>query len=82
MHIRFMNYERFIVCAFLLETKPELSKIEHIVHAVLPGTPQYTVEPRYKESDITKPSYNKVILLVPTLYISLFFYPDIMRNLI
>ena len=35
-----------------------------------------------KRSDITKPSYNKVILLVPTLYISLFFYPDIMRNLI
>ena len=35
-----------------------------------------------KRSDITKPSYNKVILLVPVLYISLFFYPDIMRNLI
>ena len=35
-----------------------------------------------KRSDITKPSYNKVILLVPSLYISLFFYPDIMRNLI
>ena len=35
-----------------------------------------------KRSDITKPSYNKVILLVPALYISLFFYPDIMRNLI
>ena len=34
-----------------------------------------------KRSDITKPSYNKVILLVPALYISLFFYPD-MRNLI
>ena len=30
-----------------------------------------------KRSDITKPSYNKVILLVPPLYISLFFYPDI-----
>ena len=29
-----------------------------------------------KRSDITKPSYNKVILLVPALYISLFFYPD------
>ena len=29
-----------------------------------------------KMSDITKPSYNKVILLVPALYISLFFYPD------
>ena len=26
-----------------------------------------------KTSDITKPSYNKVILLVPALYISLFF---------
>ena len=26
-----------------------------------------------KRSDITKPSYNKVILLVPPLYISLFF---------
>ena len=35
-----------------------------------------------KRSDIIKPSYNKVILLVPALYISLFFYPDIMRNLI
>ena len=35
-----------------------------------------------KRSDITKPSYNKVILLVPPLYISLFFPPDIMRNLI
>ena len=35
-----------------------------------------------KRSDITKPSYNKVILLVPALYISLYFYPDIMRNLI
>ena len=33
-----------------------------------------------KRSDITKPSYNKVILLVPSLYISLLFYPDIMRN--
>ena len=32
-----------------------------------------------KRSDITKPSYNKVILLVPALYISLFFYPDITR---
>ena len=35
-----------------------------------------------KRSDITKPSYNKVILLVPALSISLFLYPDIMRNLI
>ena len=35
-----------------------------------------------KRSDITKPSYNKVILLVPALYSSLFYYPDIMRNLI
>ena len=35
-----------------------------------------------KRSDITKPSYNKVNLLVPILYISLSFYPDIMRNLI
>ena len=35
-----------------------------------------------KRSDVTKPSYNKVILLVPALYISLFYYPDIMRNLI
>ena len=35
-----------------------------------------------KRSDITKPSYNKVILLVPALYVSLLFYPDIMRNLI
>ena len=31
-------------------------------------------------SDITKSSYNKVSLLVPALYISLFFCPDIMRN--
>ena len=30
-----------------------------------------------KRLDITKPSYNKVILLVPALYISLFLYPDI-----
>ena len=29
-----------------------------------------------KRSDITKPSYNKVILLVPALYISLFFDPE------
>ena len=35
-----------------------------------------------KRSDIAKRSYNKVILLVPALYISLFFYPDITRNLI
>ena len=35
-----------------------------------------------KRSDITKPSHNKVILLGPALYISLFFNPDIMRNLI
>ena len=43
----------------------------------------YTVEPRYKEVGcITKPSYNKVILLVPALNILCFFYPDIMRNLI
>ena len=35
-----------------------------------------------KRSDITKPSYNKVILLVLALCISLFFDPDIMRNLI
>ena len=33
-----------------------------------------------KRSDITKPSYHKVILLVPALYISLFFDPDIMRH--
>ena len=33
-----------------------------------------TVEPRYKEVGyVTKPSYNKVILLVPALYI--FFLP-------
>ena len=42
----------------------------------------YTVKPRYKEVRYNKTSYNKVILLVPALYISLFFYPDIMRNLI
>ena len=41
----------------------------------------YTVEAHYKEVE-TNPSYNKVILVVPALYISLFvFYPD-MRNLI
>ena len=35
-----------------------------------------------KRSDITKPSYNKVILLVPALYnVSLYFCPDTMRNL-
>ena len=33
-----------------------------------------------KRSDITKPSYNKVILLVPALYFV--FYHDITRNLI
>ena len=42
----------------------------------------YTVEPHYKEVGYNKTSYNKVILLVPALYISLFFCPDIMRNLI
>ena len=43
-----------------------------------------TVEPRYKEVGYNKPSYNKVILLVPALYISLYCDPeaDIMRNLI
>ena len=42
-----------------------------------------TVEPRYKEVGYNKSLlYNKVILLVPALYISLFFYPDITRNLI
>ena len=30
----------------------------------------YTVEPRYKQVGYNKPSYNKVILLVPALYIS------------
>ena len=33
-------------------------------------------------SDKTKSSYNEVILLVPALYISLCFYPDIIRNLL
>ena len=36
-------------------------------------------------SDITKSSYNEVILLVPALYplgVLCYFYPDIMRNLI
>ena len=33
----------------------------------------YTVEPRYKEVG-TNPSYNKVILVVPALYISLGFF--------
>ena len=37
--------------------------------------PYNTVEPRYKEVGyITKPSYNKVILLVPALYISFVFF--------
>ena len=35
-----------------------------------------------KRSDITKPSYNMVNFLVPSLYISLFLEPDITRNLI
>ena len=30
-------------------------------------------KPRYKEVGYNKPSYNKVILLVPALYISFFF---------
>ena len=34
-----------------------------------------------KRSDIRKPSYNKTILQVQALYISLLFHPD-MRNLI
>ena len=33
-------------------------------------------------SDITKPSYNKVILVVPALYNSFFVYPDITGNMI
>ena len=43
-----------------------------------------TVEPRYKEVGYNKIllKSNKVILLVPALYSSLFLYPDIMRNLI
>ena len=41
-----------------------------------------TVEPRYKKVRyLTKPSHNRVILLVPALYISHFF-PDITRKLI
>ena len=52
-----------------------------------------TAEPCYKEVQgfcyiqsgwisITKPSYNRVILVVPALSISLFcFYPDTTRNL-
>ena len=39
-----------------------------------------TVEPHYKEVGYNKPSSNKVILLVPALYISLFCVPDITRN--
>ena len=35
-----------------------------------------------KRLDITKPSYNKVILLVPSSLYFFVFYPDIMRNLI
>ena len=34
---------------------------------------EHTVEPRYKEVGYNKPSYNKVILLVPALYIYIFF---------
>ena len=34
-----------------------------------------TVEPRYKEVGYNKTRYNKVILMVPALYISLFFLP-------
>ena len=51
---------------------------------VFGGTPNILIQWNLviKRSDITKPSYNKVILLVPALYISLFFNPDIMRNLL
>ena len=35
---------------------------------------QNTVEPRYKEVGYNKPSYNKVILLVPALYIYIYFF--------
>ena len=42
-----------------------------------------TVEPHYKEVRyIPKPCYNKVISLVPALYISLYLHPQIRRNLI
>ena len=52
-----------------LDYKPKLNKVVHVQWNLV-----------IKRSDITKPSYNKVILLVPAIYISLFFYPDIMRN--
>ena len=40
-----------------------------------------TVEPHKEVRYLTKPSDSKVILLIPALYIFVF-YPDIMRNLI
>ena len=48
------------------------------IHLILKGTKDVkTMQIQWnlviKRSDITKPSYNKVILLVPSLYISLFF---------
>ena len=33
-----------------------------------------------KRSDITKPSYNTVILLVPAFYITLLFYSDLNKK--
>ena len=55
--------------------RPEMRKAAGIPHHI-----QWNLV--IKRSDIIIPSYNKVILLVPAFYISLCFYPDIMRNLI
>ena len=68
-------------------TKPSYNRVIFLVPALYTRTinkPPIHVQWNLviKRSDITKPSYNKVILLVPALYISLFFYPDIRRNLI
>ena len=42
-----------------------------------------TVEPRYKEVRYNKTLlFNKVTLLVPALYISVFVYPDVMFKVI
>ena len=72
-------YPRLNNCSVIRKSKQIgiFGKYGHDKH-----TNMSTVEPRYKEVGYNKPSYNKVSLLVPTLYISWFFYPDIMRNLI
>ena len=60
-------YNRFILCSYIILMSSLILLQWNLI---------------IKRSGITKPSYNKVILQVPALYISLFVYPDIMRNLI